>query len=410
MTEFTFVKETPDFWEYEGLAIPYGGVTKAGQDLTGSHFTKSSDLCLDWFPADGRPLLYRHGFDPEVKAAPVGRESGFVKEDDRGRWYRVQVQKAKEYAAEVKQLIDEGLVSLSSGAVDHLTQISAKSGEIIRWPWVELSVVPNPANPEALIYPVKSVDAVEHLTIVETAIPEAVKGWLPEGTTQGDLDDGDFAWIASDSSLPDSERRKLPYKIHGKVNEAGWRAAWSRANQDGTDFSGGPSKAQVLRKLLANKPAGIEVASEAKDAEGDAYTAASILGSLICLLSDESDEPDQKAMIAAAFDAVYRFLSAEVAEIGTPAEEAEEEMPAYLSLKEGRRNSMTDQAMLQDAHDNIASVLSLDCYSPAGKEAPPAPRLVITGTAAAKEPDLAELTQTMTALATAKAKELLRIS
>ena len=272
MTDLVFVKETPEAWEYEGLAIPYGGPAN-GQDLTGSHFTAKSDLCLDWFPDGGRPLLYRHGFDPDVKAVPIGKEAGAVREDDRGRWYRIQIERAKQYASEVKQLADEGLLSLSSGAVDHLTKIAAKTGEIKMWPWVELSLVTSPANPEALLYKVKSLDAVEHISIVDTSVPEpvseeATKGWLPEGTTQGDLDDGDFAWLANDKTLPDSERRKLPYKIHGEVSEAGWRAAWSRAHQAGTDFSGGPSQSEVIAKLEANKPAGVEAKSlDAVEAE-----------------------------------------------------------------------------------------------------------------------------------------------
>src|SRR5205085_8215577 len=114
------------------------------------------------------------------------------------------------------------------------------------------------SNPLAQIA-VRSAAADEQMLIRIVSPDAAVRGWLPEGTTQGGLDDGDFAWIADDKSLPDSERRKLPYKIHGKVNEAGWKAAWSRANQEGTDFSGGPSRAAVLKKLKADKPADVEL-------------------------------------------------------------------------------------------------------------------------------------------------------
>lgn len=87
------------------------------------------------------------------------------------------------------------------------------------------------------------------------------KGWLPAGTSQGDLDDGDFAWL-SDAYKAGKEAkssgRKLPYKIHGTVNVDGWKAAWSRAHQDGTDFSGGPSQAAVIAKLAKDKPKGVD--------------------------------------------------------------------------------------------------------------------------------------------------------
>ena len=155
MTAVKFIEEEGE-WFVEGLILPFDGPLN-GQDLTGSHFTKSTDFCLDWFPEGGRPGLYAHGFDAALGTSVVGRE---VKswDDDKGRWMRAQIDKRHEYAAEVRQLVEEGHVSLSSGAVDHLVRI-AKDGTIKRWPWVEWSLVPNPANPEAVVYPVKSVDA-----------------------------------------------------------------------------------------------------------------------------------------------------------------------------------------------------------------------------------------------------------
>ncbi len=97
---------------------------------------------------------------------------------------------------------------------------------------------------------------------------DPTKGWLPEGTTQGDLDDGDFAWLSDAykrGDEPKSSGRKLPYKIHSKVNEAGWKAAWSRAHSmaDG-DFDGGPSRTAVIAKLKKDKPAGVDISDDGK--------------------------------------------------------------------------------------------------------------------------------------------------
>lgn len=173
-----FVEEDGN-WYLEGLILPFGGPVN-GQDLTGTHFAKSTDFCLDWFPEGGRPGLYAHGFDQTLGTSVVGRETKSWK-DDKGVWLRAQIDKAHQYAAEIKELVEAGLVSLSSGAVDHLVRIATKSGEIQRWPWVEWSIVPNPANPEAVLYQVKSTDAIVH--VKETAgdepvlrIEEAVKG------------------------------------------------------------------------------------------------------------------------------------------------------------------------------------------------------------------------------------------
>src|SRR5439155_24942423 len=149
-------------WLVEGLILPYGGPLKGGQDLTGTHFAKATEFCEDWFPNNDRPALYGHGFDATLQTDVVGRQTKFWK-DDKGGWLQGQIDKAHAYAAEIKELLDEGLLSLSSGAVDHLVKIAAKSGRILRWPWVEWSFVPNPAHPEAVVYEVKSTDATAHL-------------------------------------------------------------------------------------------------------------------------------------------------------------------------------------------------------------------------------------------------------
>lgn len=306
---FTFIKETAEAWIYEGLAIPYGGPAN-GQDLTGSHFTKDTDLCLDWFPDGGRPLLYRHGFDATLKTNVIGRETGAVREDSKGRWYQLQIDKAKEYAAEVKQLADEGVLSLSSGAVDHLSAIAAKTGEITKWPWVELSLVPNPANPEALVYKVKSVDAVEHLTIVGTPEPEAMKDTVLDETVAGEAGPELIIPLGAEDILvvPLSSIVHLPEPV-------------AVASTDALK-AGARNSAADLTNIQA------------------IHDAAKSLGAAC---KDDADEPD-------------------------------------------------------DSNDDDADK-SLDG---------PVARLVITGTAAAKEVDLAALTVEMSKVATLKAQEILR--
>ena len=98
------------------------------------------------------------------------------------------------------------------------------------------------------------------------AVEGAAISWLPQGMTEGDLADGDFAWL-SDAYKAGNESasagRKLPYKIKGEVNEAGWRAAWTRAHQMGTELGGGPSREEVIAKLERDKPEGIEIQAAA---------------------------------------------------------------------------------------------------------------------------------------------------
>jgi len=155
----------------EGLILPYGGPNN-GNDLTGTRFTKSTDFSLDWFPDGGRPGLYGHGFDSELGTEVIGREVKSWK-SDAGIWMQGQLDKSHRYWAQIKALVDAGKLSLSSGGVDHLVN-ATKSGEIQRWPWVEWSLVPNPANPEAVVYSVRSTDAIAHLGIVDTNVPAEV--------------------------------------------------------------------------------------------------------------------------------------------------------------------------------------------------------------------------------------------
>ncbi len=79
-------------------------------------------------------------------------------------------------------------------------------------------------------------------------------GWMPASVKESTLDDGDFAVVYKEG---DTKVRKLPYKIHGTVHEGGWRAAWSMAAK--THLPSGVSLDSVRKKLLANKPKGIEV-------------------------------------------------------------------------------------------------------------------------------------------------------
>ena len=131
----------------EGLAIPYGGPIE-GRDLDGETFTKDTDFLLNWFP-EGRPLLYNHGTDKTLDLALIGRQTKST-ETDEGIWVEAQINMAHRYAQHVLNLIDKGNLGFSSGAHgQHVTK--SADGKITRWPWIELSLTPTPANPYARV-------------------------------------------------------------------------------------------------------------------------------------------------------------------------------------------------------------------------------------------------------------------
>lgn len=163
-----FVKGSRDL--IEGLAIPFGSMGR--KDLDGEFFTKDTDLCLEWF--NERPLLYHHGLHDTIKATVVGRVKSYDIRDD-GVWVQAEIDKNSRYRQHVSKLIDEAAVGFSSGAMQHLVETDTKTGRITRWPWVEESLTPTPASPDALqVYAVKSTDLIEHLAAIETPIPAAL--------------------------------------------------------------------------------------------------------------------------------------------------------------------------------------------------------------------------------------------
>jgi cation transport regulator ChaB len=135
----------------EGLAIPFGQIK--GKDLDGEEFGADTDFCLDWY--ETRPLLYHHGLNKTVKTAVVGRQVD-AEETDEGIWVKTELDKRSRWLSRVQKLVAANAVGFSSGAMAHLAT-ATKSGHITRWPWVELSLTPTNAHPDAaLAYAIKT--------------------------------------------------------------------------------------------------------------------------------------------------------------------------------------------------------------------------------------------------------------
>lgn len=154
----------------EGLAFPFDS-----HDTDGETFTKSTDLCLDWFPE--RPLLYHHGLDAGHAAVKVGRVPGAEFETrEEGIWAQAQLDKNARYRKAIDVLIEKGALGYSSGAYAHLARKKSASGEITRWPWVELSLEPTPSHPGTLgVHYIKSASDLADLF---DEVPPAVKAAL----------------------------------------------------------------------------------------------------------------------------------------------------------------------------------------------------------------------------------------
>ncbi|MGJ3238801.1 MAG: phage major capsid protein [Anaerolineae bacterium] len=113
------------------------------RDLQGEYFTQETDFALDWF--DARPMLYHHGLDGKLKSAVIGQIDR-LEVDDIGIWAEGQLDIHKRYVRAVQGLIDKGILHWSSGSLAHLVETST-DGHIKRWPLIEGSLTPTPAEP-----------------------------------------------------------------------------------------------------------------------------------------------------------------------------------------------------------------------------------------------------------------------
>ena len=124
-----------------GYLVVWG--SPASRDLQDEYFTPATDLGLDWF--ERRPVLYHHGLDGAVKTAVIGAVEQLTP-DAIGVWAEAQLDMRQKYARAVYRLIERGVLSWSSGSLPHLVEVEP-DGRIARWPLVEGSLTPSPAEP-----------------------------------------------------------------------------------------------------------------------------------------------------------------------------------------------------------------------------------------------------------------------
>lgn len=127
-----------------GYAVIWGGADE--RDLDGEWFDSETEELDSIFKAIGKvPYLYNHAMDGALKTAVVGAVD-LMEEDDVGLWYEVQLDQANQYISAIRQLVDSKGLGTSSGTLSGAVRVE-KSGRIARWPIVEVSATPTPADP-----------------------------------------------------------------------------------------------------------------------------------------------------------------------------------------------------------------------------------------------------------------------
>lgn len=129
---------------FEGYLVAYRDYDT--RDFHGEYFCKKTDLMLKHHKIDGKPILYQHGYDDHFQMDSLGVFAK-AKLDDVGLWVQGQLDLRDEWLEAVEGLIEDRALDLSSGAFPQGVLVDSKTGMITRWPIVEGSLTPTPAEP-----------------------------------------------------------------------------------------------------------------------------------------------------------------------------------------------------------------------------------------------------------------------
>ncbi|MCY4009248.1 MAG: phage major capsid protein [Chloroflexi bacterium] len=135
------LKALDDDGRIGGYLVVWGSPQQ--RDLQGEFFTPETELGLDWY--DRRPVLYHHGQDAALKSALVGVLEA-LQVDEIGLWAEAQLDRRLRYFRALTELVQRGALGWSSGSLPQLREV-ASDGRILRWPIVEGSLTPTPAEP-----------------------------------------------------------------------------------------------------------------------------------------------------------------------------------------------------------------------------------------------------------------------
>jgi HK97 family phage major capsid protein len=129
-----------------GYAVRFSGPD--AKDLHGDYFTAVTELL--WDGQETRPALYHHGLDTTLGGRTLGSGWHKTHTDEIGVWVETQLDLRDRYERAIYDLAQAGKLGLSSGTAGHMVQ-RAPDGALKRWPIVEISFTPTPAEPASVV-------------------------------------------------------------------------------------------------------------------------------------------------------------------------------------------------------------------------------------------------------------------
>ena len=194
-----------------GDAVKFLGDGKVGGYLVRFSTEKDPDLSGEFFTAktyfgprngDGADMLFHHGIP--LKSGLEGLADHLfapvkAKKDDIGIWVEAVLDARNEYEKAVLDLAVAGKLGWSSGTAKHLIR-RADTGEIKRWPIVEASLTPTPAEPRNGASAIKSLDELL-AEGDEPAIKAAFEAATTERTFEKALRDAGLSRKTSEAAI-----------------------------------------------------------------------------------------------------------------------------------------------------------------------------------------------------------------
>ena len=115
-------------------------------DIAGEWFSKNTQELTAVFDGVGAiPAIYHHAIDDTLKSLVIGAVDT-MKADDVGLWIEAQIKRRREYEKFIRPLIEQKALGWSSGTLPMARRVNKATGEILRWPIVEASLTPQPAE------------------------------------------------------------------------------------------------------------------------------------------------------------------------------------------------------------------------------------------------------------------------
>lgn len=179
---------------FEVVGVPYGGPDYlGGKDLQGERFTKNTDFGKD---LNGEIVVktiyafYDHAMNESIGKEQIGFAK-FFQETDMGQVWDIEVSRAYRYHDFLLALAQKNLLGASSQPVQTAVEIDYETGDIKRWPLAEISLTPTPANPNAVMQVMKSLnmDFKMEVVVEEDVKKPEVEEEVPATTETEELPD-----------------------------------------------------------------------------------------------------------------------------------------------------------------------------------------------------------------------------